>query len=90
LLSDACREEGGEAGIKSAFELGKGERERIGAAVRQVLGEDARLSFDTDPGLICGVALLAGGRRLGWSVDSYLDELQTRMDEALGAGAGAK
>jgi F-type H+-transporting ATPase subunit b len=90
LLADSCREGGDEVTVLSAFDLAADERGRIEAAVREVLGKNARVRFERDAGLICGVALVVRGRRVAWSIDSYLDELETRMNDALTGGAGAR
>jgi F-type H+-transporting ATPase subunit b len=90
LLTEACRAGGEEAAIRSAFELSPEARKHIEAAVRHVLGESVRLRYETDSELICGVALMVRGRRVAWSVDSYLDDVQARMSAALIGGAEAQ
>jgi F-type H+-transporting ATPase subunit b len=58
--------------VRSAFALTPTVRTALEAAVRQCLGADARLEFLTEPSLVCGIELIAGGQKVAWSIAAYL------------------
>jgi F-type H+-transporting ATPase subunit b len=49
------------------------------AAVRERLGADATVRFETAPELICGVELTVDGVKLPWSVADYLSSLAQNL-----------
>lgn len=69
---------GGELKVITACDLNEGER----LAIRQVLGPVA-LEFMRDPELAWGIELRAGGRKIGWNIDSYLESLESSLGQAL-------
>ncbi len=70
----------GAATVTSAFELAPTLRARLTSAVHQALGRQAEIEYRVSPGLVCGIELTRGGRRLSWSVTEYLDRLAERVD----------
>jgi F-type H+-transporting ATPase subunit b len=74
---DALERSGGRIGIKSAFPLGPERREELEGAVRSWTGSIApHFHFEQDPELALGIEMRAGDRILGWSLRSYLEELE--------------
>jgi len=69
--------------VTTAFELSRERRERLIAAVRELLGSDGEIEVRRSDELLCGVELSVGGRKLGWSLDSYLDRLAESIEETL-------
>lgn len=72
--------------IRSAFELDERARERIGAALRQALGEGRDARFERHEQLICGMELTNEGQKLGWNVAEYLRVLEQRVADQLERG----
>jgi F-type H+-transporting ATPase subunit b len=72
--------------ISTGFELGDERRERLRELIREDLGADKTLDFEQDRALICGIALTAEGRRLGWSLADYLDGFERRLAEHVDRG----
>lgn len=66
--------------VKTAFPL----TEERQSALRQTFGDilgrgvkrGADLRFQTEPGLVCGAELVAGGRKLAWTLEDYLGRLE--------------
>jgi F-type H+-transporting ATPase subunit b len=79
----ALERAGGEVTVKSAFELARGDRGRMAAAVREKLGTDTEIRFERDPALLCGVELARSGYKLSWNVAEYLAELDERIRDRL-------
>ncbi|MFG0283997.1 MAG: F0F1 ATP synthase subunit delta [Phycisphaerales bacterium JB039] len=82
-LGEALRDH--PATLRSARDLGEGQRKRIIAAVERLAGGAVQLSFEADEALICGLELRAGGRRLAWSMRSFIRDLDERLRDAVAA-----
>ncbi len=72
--------EADEARVATAFEPTDAQKDRIRQAVRD---RWEAIDFETDPELVCGVELRAGGRRIAWSVRDYIEQLEARVDDLL-------
>lgn len=62
--------------VRSAFDLPDAQRAAIRAALGECLGIDAAPAFETAPELVGGIEFIAGGQKLAWNVDHYLDALE--------------
>lgn len=71
--------------IKSAFEIPEKIRLSIQEVLRGQTGSNLKIRFWTAPDLICGVELEAGGMKIIWSLNSYLDSLEEELSKMLGA-----
>ncbi len=69
--------------VVTAFDTSAERRAELMAAVRELLGTDGAVEFRRSDELLCGVELRVGGRKLGWSIDSYLDELAESVERTL-------
>ncbi len=68
--------------LHSAFETGPGRVEEFKEILRDLVpaaGDNLNLDAVTDPGLICGLELDAGGYRVAWNIDSYLQDLEEQV-----------
>ncbi len=73
--------------VRTAFPLSDEQRDSIRTALHDLLGDPAReLEWVRDPGLIAGIALIVGARRIGWAIDSYLEEVEERFADVLRRG----
>jgi F-type H+-transporting ATPase subunit b len=82
----ALAEAASEVRISSAFELDSATRGRLTRAVHEHLAGNLEVGYDASPALLCGIELRAGGRRLGWNLADYLEELGERVERSLAAG----
>jgi F-type H+-transporting ATPase subunit b len=62
--------------VRSAFDQSQQQRTAIQTALNDVFESDVDVTFETAPELISGVALIAGGQKLAWSIDDYLGSLE--------------
>jgi F-type H+-transporting ATPase subunit b len=72
--------------IRSAFGLSKEMRRSLTRALVEESGEElteTRIRFETAPGVLGGVELIAGGNRIGWSIETYLSSFERLVSEAL-------
>lgn len=70
--------------VRTAFELPPDQRQAIVAAVKEALGSEPPLQFETSPALVCGVELSTDGLRVGWSIADHLASFERGLDDALG------
>jgi F-type H+-transporting ATPase subunit b len=83
LLADAIAAASGAAIVRSAFELPVQQRTEIERAIADISGVAVHVSYESVPGLIGGVELSAGGRKLAWSIADYLSGLEQSVGEIL-------
>ena len=69
--------------MRSAFELPAQQRTEIERAISEIRGAAVHVSYESVPGLIGGVELSAGGRKLAWSIADYLAVLEKSVGEIL-------
>ncbi|MCB2193972.1 MAG: F0F1 ATP synthase subunit delta [Deltaproteobacteria bacterium] len=69
--------------VRSAFELDQQQRRRIGQALTELLGGEPDLEFNQEPKLILGLEVRVPGRKLAWSMDEYLGEMEQQLVERL-------
>lgn len=86
----AAAQTDGAVRVQSAFPLSAKRRAEIERFVRDWVGdgEEVTLLFREDPKLALGIELRAGDRKIGWSVASYLDDLQSAAADYVDAEAG--
>ncbi|WP_158675263.1 F0F1 ATP synthase subunit delta [Thiohalobacter thiocyanaticus] len=68
--------------IASAFELDSGLRSRLTRAIHEQLAEQVEVEYRRSPELLGGIQLARGGRRLGWNLADYMEELEERVETA--------
>jgi F-type H+-transporting ATPase subunit b len=86
-LADAGEE--GAVLVLSAMELSSAYRNQVISAVRELLGPEAQVTFEVQPGLLAGVEMRGAGFKMGWSVRGHLDRLRGTIDSFLAARMGA-
>jgi F-type H+-transporting ATPase subunit b len=69
--------------VRSAFELPPPQRAAIEQALEEICGSGIHLSYQIVPGLIGGVELSAGGRKIAWSIADYLAALEYSVAQIL-------
>ncbi|MCP4386473.1 MAG: hypothetical protein GY798_34535 [Hyphomicrobiales bacterium] len=79
----ACEREGRAVVLRTAFGLSAERRREVSGTLRAALGEDVEIAFERSSDLICGIELRAGGQLVRWSLDSFLDEFETELSEAI-------
>lgn len=65
--------------ITSVFEIAPNERQRITKALRSSLREGVEVEYETSPDMILGIELRSNGRKLSWSIGSYLESLESKI-----------
>ncbi len=83
-------EDGGGLVVRTAWGLSEEERERVESGVKEGLGWEREIRFDTDSDLVCGVEVRTEGRRIGWSVRSYMEAFERSLLETLEKAEGSR
>jgi F-type H+-transporting ATPase subunit b len=76
----------GPALLRSSLERPPSLRLRLEQGIRGLFPQCADLRFACDPGLVRGIELSAQGLKFAWSIDSYLRDLELRVQEILRDG----
>lgn len=76
-LVGAALAEDGSVRLRSSFPLSTGQRDRLRTGILAWADSELELSWEEDPGLTLGIELQAGDRKLAWSVDDYLQTLES-------------
>lgn len=83
-LADAGRKNGNGAIIRSGFEMAADMQNGIRQTVRDIILPEAKVTFERDTGVVCGIELKMGGQTLAWNLDSYFEALERLTAEELG------
>ena len=76
--------------VRTAFDLAAEHYAKIETTIKQILGEDKQVQFDTAPGLVSGIEMSANGQKIAWSIAEYLASLGKSIDDLLKAPARTK
>jgi len=68
--------------VSSAHDIEPEQSKQVAQAVRDYLTRDAKILFEKDPALVCGLEIRWGGYRLTWSLAEYMSSLQKNLSEA--------
>ncbi len=71
------------ATVHLSFEPEAALRDRITRGVRHRFGDEVEVRLQRAPELLCGIALHINGRKLAWSVDQYLAEVEESVTNLL-------
>ena len=71
--------------VTTSFEADPDTRARIKRAIEHHLleGKETEIQFHRSEALICGIEVNTDGRKLGWTIDDYLQGLEQDLDQAL-------
>ncbi len=70
-------------GVRSAFELSPGSRQKIMQMLRKEGFEEVEVTYETDPQLIMGIELKSRGEKVVWSIRNYIADLEDRANAAI-------
>ena len=98
-LKHALADDGQKLVLRTAFEAPPDQLEQLKNSLRDLISDpesNLKLSAAVDPKLICGLELDAGGYRVAWNVESYLEDIEEQVlkeleqDTALGEAETGK
>jgi len=69
--------------VRTAYKLAAEQHEVIEAAIKETLGKDKQIQFETDGNLVSGIEMSADGQKIAWSIADYLASLSKRIESLL-------
>ncbi len=88
-LRGALSDPSARAVVRSAFELPAAQRSAVEAVLRELAPDAPAPRFEVAPDRVCGVELVAGGRKIAWNIASYLASLERSVEEVVRPSRGA-
>ena len=97
-IADSILSAGRKIVIRSAFEIDPEGRQKIVAAISEQIGKpdlnekedpswtDMHIDFETSASLICGIEIVADGKKVTWDLEGYLDDLGQSFDRVFESG----
>jgi F-type H+-transporting ATPase subunit b len=73
----------GRVRVRTSLELPAELRKRMTAAVRSVIGSDVGVEYEPCSDGSCGIELAGGGQSLVWTIDGYVDGLESGLRGAV-------
>lgn len=67
--------------IWTAFKLDKQDKDRLTEKLGKILDNKTEIVFKDSDHLICGIELRSEGKKVAWSMESYLDSLENRLKQ---------
>ena len=83
LLVSALKTSPGSVVVRTAFDLPRAQSASTEGAIREMLGPETRVRFETAPELVSGIELTTNGQKVAWSIADYLASLEEGVDELL-------
>lgn len=75
------------ASIRTCFELTQAQQARINTAINNSLALEAELNFELKPEISSGIELNAGGQKLAWNINDYLESMEHELATLLKTSA---
>lgn len=82
-IKQYLKNDGRELIVQTAFPCSEQAKNKIEQAVREHLIHDVPFQFDTSSELVAGIELKAGGYKIAWSIDGYLEGMERTLREAI-------
>ena len=91
-MSDCIERSRGEVVIRSTFRIPEEHRSQLIELVADELfsGGHIQTRFERSDDVVCGLEIRAGGRRLAWSIEDYLGDLEEQVRQALDEDVSAR
>ncbi len=82
-IKEFYKKPGQQVAVRSTFDISDEMRQKIQDTLRQQIGIDAKIQYETTPDLISGIELRASDVKIAWNIDSYLDDLESDLSRTL-------
>ncbi len=79
---ECAQEAGGQIVITSGFELPREIQPPLIQSLRDQVGMDLTPRFEVSPEVISGIEVKAGGCKIAWSLENFLQDLEEKLSEA--------
>jgi F-type H+-transporting ATPase subunit b len=69
--------------VRSSFEIPTKMRQRMTRGIHEHIADGIDVAYETGPEMVLGIELLSPGRKIAWSLEDYLQTLESEAREAL-------
>jgi len=69
--------------VRTTFDLPPAQCASTECAIKEILGTETQVQFETAPDLISGIELTTIGQKVSWNIADYLSSLEKGVDELL-------
>ena len=83
LLASALRVSHSTVLVRTTFDLPPAQCASIEGVIKETLGTETQVQFETAADLISGIELSSNGQKVAWSIADYLASLENGVDELL-------
>jgi F-type H+-transporting ATPase subunit b len=83
LLHSEITQVQGKVVLRCTFELSPNQQTKVEEILKKEFGSETKMNFEIMSNLISGIELIAGGYKLVWSIDDYLESLEKSISELL-------
>jgi F-type H+-transporting ATPase subunit b len=80
-ISQAVKSSTAASKIKTAFELPQDSQSAIQNALNETFSTNVAVTYETSPELIGGIEFSTGGQHLAWSIDDYLNSMESEVED---------
>jgi F-type H+-transporting ATPase subunit b len=82
-LTSAFKASPGPVIVRTTFDLPPAQRTSTEGTIKEILGTESQVRFETAPDLISGIQLTTNGQKVAWSIADYLASMENAVDELL-------
>ncbi len=82
-MISAFEKEQGPTTVRTAFDISPVLRNTIETSIKEILGPQMTISFESTPDLISGIELAVNGQKVTWNVADYLSSIEESFDDLL-------
>ncbi|MFP4362463.1 MAG: F0F1 ATP synthase subunit delta [Spirochaetia bacterium] len=72
--------------VKTAFPLSDSQKKQLKELITSEIGKEIEIFFTEDNELIAGISITFGGKRIAWSLEDYLENMKSKVNQALERG----
>lgn len=69
--------------VRTTFDLSPAQSTATEETIKNIIGSETHIQFETAPNLISGIELTTNGQKVGWSIADYLSVLEMGVEEQL-------
>lgn len=83
LLKESIHKSNYEVDVSSAFEIPQEMRQKMVQEIKNQIASNINVHFKVSSDLICGIELVADGRKIAWNLGNYLNSLEESLSSAI-------
>ncbi len=82
-MISALKKESGTSTVRTALDISPELKASIETSVKEIIGSQTHITFESTPDLINGIELVVNGQKVAWNVADYLSSVEENLDDLL-------